>query len=188
MPDFLTRRDGTWHFVRRVPTEFASFDARGIVRHSTKVRIREDRNGRRASRIADKLNAELEAFWRASAMGPATEQIARYDTTRQYARTLGFEYVESDLLHARLLLDLLKFRLTQTQLGDIETRRAGEGAVQGQENFAVNDRRAALGGTWQPLLTPSHVLANDGVDRIAVFGRRFPTPHRLPVTRIQQQA
>jgi integrase len=98
MPDFLTRRDGTWHFVRRVPTEFAAFDARRIVRHSTKVRIREDRNGRRASRIADKLNADLEAFWQAAAHGPAREQLARYDATRHYARTLGFEYVERDQL------------------------------------------------------------------------------------------
>jgi hypothetical protein len=44
MPDFLTRRHGTWHFVRRVPTEFAPFDRRGIVKHSTKVRIAEDRS------------------------------------------------------------------------------------------------------------------------------------------------
>lgn len=63
MPDFLTRRDVVWHFVRRVPTEFASFDKRGIVRHSTKVRVVSDRTGRRATRVADKLNTELEAYW-----------------------------------------------------------------------------------------------------------------------------
>ena len=39
MPDFLTRRCGTWHFVRRVPVEFAHLDERGIIRHSTKVRV-----------------------------------------------------------------------------------------------------------------------------------------------------
>ena len=39
MSDFLTRRNGTWHFVRRVPVEFAAFDRRGIIRHSTKVRV-----------------------------------------------------------------------------------------------------------------------------------------------------
>ncbi len=42
MPDFLTRRHGTWHFVRRVPSEFAEFDNRGIIRHSTKVRVSEE--------------------------------------------------------------------------------------------------------------------------------------------------
>jgi hypothetical protein len=52
-PDLLTRRHGTWHFVRRVLAEFAGFDKRGIIKHSTKVRIsEEDRNGRRASRVA----------------------------------------------------------------------------------------------------------------------------------------
>ena len=48
MPDFLTRRNGVWHFVRRVPAEFSEFDERGIVRHSTKVRVASDRTGRRA--------------------------------------------------------------------------------------------------------------------------------------------
>ena len=28
MPDFLTRRNGSWHFARRVPTEFAHLDRR----------------------------------------------------------------------------------------------------------------------------------------------------------------
>lgn len=74
MPDVLTRRNGTWHFVWRVPAEFASFDARGIIRHSTKVRIGDDRNGRRASRIAEKFNADLEAYWRAAAGVPPAKR------------------------------------------------------------------------------------------------------------------
>jgi hypothetical protein len=48
MPDFLTRRNGTWHFVRRVPVEFAALDPRGIVKHSTRVRVSSDRMGRKA--------------------------------------------------------------------------------------------------------------------------------------------
>ncbi len=98
MSDFLTRRHGTWHFVRRVPAEFAAIDMRGIVRHSTKIRIAQDRTGRRASRVADKLNSDLEVFWRASAAGPARDQLAKYDATRRCARTLGFEYVENEQL------------------------------------------------------------------------------------------
>jgi len=39
MPDFLTRWNGTWHFVRRVPVEFAALDQRGVVKHSTRVRV-----------------------------------------------------------------------------------------------------------------------------------------------------
>jgi hypothetical protein len=99
MPDCLTRRHGTWHFVRRVPSEFADFDNRRIVRHSTKVRITDDRTGRRASRVALKLNDQLEAFWRAAAQGCGTE-FTRYDEVRHRARSLGFEYIENDLLVA----------------------------------------------------------------------------------------
>jgi hypothetical protein len=136
MADFLTRRDGTWHFVRRVPAEFASFDARVIVRHSTKVRVRDDRNGRRASRIAAKFNAELESVWRAAALGRATEETARYDTTRQYVRTLGFEYVENE--------HLLQFPIERL-LGRLETL-VGKGVA--DQPVA---RAAALGTEKRPI-------------------------------------
>ena len=63
MPDFLTRRNGTWHFARRVPVEFAEFDTRGVVKYSTRIRIASDRAGRRAARVAEKFNEELERYW-----------------------------------------------------------------------------------------------------------------------------
>ena len=50
MPDFLTRRNGTWHFVRRVPIEFAELDKRRVISaNRTEVRIANDRAGRRAA-------------------------------------------------------------------------------------------------------------------------------------------
>ncbi len=98
MPDFLTRRSGTWHFVRRVPTEFAHFDRRGIIKHSTKVRIAQDRTGRRAARVADKLNEELELYWKALAGGRSKADLSRYDGARRCARSLGFEYIENPQL------------------------------------------------------------------------------------------
>ncbi len=100
MPDFLTRRHGTWHFVRRVPSEFADFDNRGIVKHSTKVRIADDRTGRRAYRVALKLNEQLEAFWRGAAHGRFSVEVSRYDEVRRCARSIGFDYLENDLLVA----------------------------------------------------------------------------------------
>lgn len=136
MPDFLTRRDGTWHFVRRVPTEFARFDARGIVRHSTKVRIRDDRNGRRASRIADKMNGELEAFWRASVEGPAREELARYDATRQFARTLGLEYVENEQL-IQLPIERILERLERLMGNGLAAQPVARAAVLGTEKRPV---------------------------------------------------
>src|SRR5882757_9444933 len=97
MPDFLTRRNGTWHFVRRVPAEFSEYDKRGIVRHSTKVRVTSDRTGRRAERIAERLNSELEAFWSQCA-GISDPTAGTYDEVRRRARSLGFDYVENSQL------------------------------------------------------------------------------------------
>jgi integrase len=136
MPDFLTRRHGTWQFVRRVPAEFAQVDPRRVVQHSTKVRIREDRNGRRASHIADKLNAELEAFWRASAGGRASEQTVRYDNTRQYARTLGFEYIENDQL-LQLPIEQLLERLETLVGKGVADQPAARAAVLGTEKRPI---------------------------------------------------
>ena len=163
MPDFLTRRDGTWHFVRRVPTEFARFDARGIIRHSTKVRIRDDRNGRRASRVAEKLNSELEAFWRASANGPAREQLTRYDDARRYARTPGFEYVEND--------QLLQFPIERL-LERLE-------ALAGKRLADKPAARAAMLGTEKPLTEVTH---DDGLDYVEWWRGRIVKGDGLPKT------
>jgi integrase len=99
MSDFLTRRGATWHYVRRVPAEFAALDRRGIVRHSTRIKIAEDRLGRRAARIADTLNEELERFWKGLAAGTSKGVNTRYNEARRNARKLGFDYIpQSELL------------------------------------------------------------------------------------------
>ena len=64
-------------------------DPRGILKHSTKVRIADDQNGRRASRIAEKLNQELEAHWRARAGKDFNDQANHYELARQHVRALG---------------------------------------------------------------------------------------------------
>ena len=87
-------------FVRRVPTEFAAFDTRGIVKHSTKIRIADDRNGRRASRLADKLNQELAAHWRALVGKDVDDQANRYELARQHVRELGFDFLDMPQLIA----------------------------------------------------------------------------------------
>lgn len=93
MSDFLTRRGGTWHFVRRVPIEFAELDPRGIIRHSTRVKIADDRIGRRAARVAQNLNEELEGFWKSLANGKSGADLGRYDEVRRRARSLGYDYI-----------------------------------------------------------------------------------------------
>ena len=99
MSDFLTRRGNTWHFVRRVPAEYAALDRRGIVRHSTRIRVADDRVGRRAAYVAITLNRELELFWKGLAEGRENADLDRYNGARRRARSLGFEYLpSSDLL------------------------------------------------------------------------------------------
>ena len=99
MTDFLTCRGSTWHFVRRVPSEFAALDPRGVIRHSTRIKIAEDRHGRRALRVAHTLNQQLEGFWKELATGQSKADLTRYDQTRRHARSLGYDYIpNSDLL------------------------------------------------------------------------------------------
>ena len=101
MPEFLTRRNGTWHFVRRVPLEFAAIDPRRIVRHSTRIRIAHDRAGRRAARVAERLNEKLELTWKDLALGLTQAAGTRYEDARQRARQLGYEYLENAILLER---------------------------------------------------------------------------------------
>lgn len=95
MPDFLTRRNGTWHFVRRVPVEFAALDPRGIIKHTTKIRIASDRTGRRAARVASRLNEELENYWQEIAERQSLRVNNGYEAARRRARSLGFEYIDN---------------------------------------------------------------------------------------------
>lgn len=99
MSDFLTRRGGVWHFVRRVPAEFATVDPRGIIRHSTRVRIADDRSGRRAARVAETLNEALELHWTSLVGTRSGSSVSRYDEARRCARALGYDYI----LNAQLI-------------------------------------------------------------------------------------
>jgi hypothetical protein len=127
MPDFLTRRNGMWHFVRRVPTEFVTADRRGVIRHSTKVRVATDRTGRRAARVAERLNAELESYWRQLVGDTFDDTVRGYDDARRRARSLGFEYLESDqilLLPLERRLERLEAVLSRNLQADAGARAA----------------------------------------------------------------
>jgi hypothetical protein len=127
MAVFLTRRHGTWHFVRRVPIEFASFDRRGIIKHSTKVRIVDDRNGRKASRVAQQLNEQLEAYWCSLASRNTTDPHSRYEAARRRARSLGFDYVENQQLVSfplELMFERLDALVSRKLTEDVSARSA----------------------------------------------------------------
>ena len=108
MPDYLTQRNGHWQFVRRVPSEYAALDQRGIIKHSTKVPVAADRRGTKAGRVADALNRELEAYWRGLVEGKAQEAADRYAAARRRARVLGFDYVETNELATRVTAEVVE--------------------------------------------------------------------------------
>jgi hypothetical protein len=83
---------------RRVPTEYAHLDRRGVVRHSTKVRIASDRAAVPASRVAEKFNSSLERHWQALADRDSREDVNSYNEARRRARQLRFDYIENTQL------------------------------------------------------------------------------------------
>ena len=127
MPDFLTRRNGVWHFVRRVPSEFAAFDRRGVVRHSTRIQVSTDRTGRRAVRVAEQLNAALESHWQTLAGSKIEAAAQGYEDARRRARSLGFDYVDAPqvvLLPLEKRLERLEALSVRGLEGDAGSRAA----------------------------------------------------------------
>jgi integrase len=132
MSDYLTRRGGVWHFVRRVPIEFAAFDRRGIVRHSTHVKVGDDRTGRRAAQVALTLNEQLEGFWKSLAQGRAGAHLGRYNDVRRQARSLGYDYIPNgDLLAlpAEKRLERLETLMAKGLVNDVGARRVRLGTA-----------------------------------------------------------
>jgi hypothetical protein len=108
LPDYLTKRNGYWQFVRRVPLEYAKLDRRSVIKHSTKVPVKKDRRGFRAGKIADAMNSELMAYWRGLSEGKAQEASDRYNEARRRARVFGFDYTETHELANRPTPDILE--------------------------------------------------------------------------------
>jgi hypothetical protein len=108
LPDHLTKRNGYWQFARRVPLEYAALDPRGVIKHSTRVPVRKDRRGIKASKVVAAMNRELEAYWRGLSEGKAQEASDRYNEARRRARVFGFDYTETHELANRPTRDILE--------------------------------------------------------------------------------
>jgi integrase len=85
----LFKRDGIWHFVRRVPQHYAELDGRVIVRQSTGIRVVDDPRAIHARRIADAMDNDLETLWRGRAIGDTDKAMAEYEAARAAAKRLG---------------------------------------------------------------------------------------------------
>lgn len=148
MSQFLTRRNGTWHFVRRVPLEFTALDTRGVIKQSTKVRISDDRSGVKASAVANQMNDVLEAYWKGLVEGKAAEAEERYENARNRARSMGFDYVPAAKVADAVLDDVLA-RLE---------RIAAEGATGASESERAT-QAALLGGEAKPSIMISDLFS-----------------------------
>lgn len=144
MPERLTKRNGVWHFVRRVPPEFADVDPRGIVKLSTKIRVDKDRAGVKAGRIAQKMDLDLEASWRAKAGQGARDAVLALDDARRRALALELSYQPVDDVAKEALAEILR-RLDALAVGD----RRQDGAT----------AAAALGGVPLPTIMLSGLVA-----------------------------
>jgi integrase len=88
MADYLVKRDGFWHFVRRVPKHYETTDQHGIVRETTKVRVADDPRAVRARKVAAEINASMERRWRDFVQGDQNQALADYEAARRAARRL----------------------------------------------------------------------------------------------------
>jgi integrase len=122
----LTKREGFWHYARRVPTAFAELDQRGVVKQSTGIRVADDPRGIAAQVAADKTDRETMAYWRGLVDGRSAEARIRYEAARKRARYMGFDYAPADELAERPVVDILARleRLMGTKEGDDPTARA----------------------------------------------------------------
>ncbi|MBB4016048.1 integrase [Chelatococcus caeni] len=141
---FLTKRGGIWTYVRRVPDVYAQFDRRVLVRVSTRIAVSDDPSGRRAARVATRINSDLETYWHGLLEGRRDEARQRYEAARQRSRAMGLEYVDMVALIADRSADELMRRIEALE---------GRGLVEDEVAVA-----GALGGAERPVLRLSGLL------------------------------
>jgi integrase len=130
--EYLTKRNGVWHYQRRVPEEFAAFDKRVPVRLTTGIKVVDDKRGRKAIEIAERLNLDTEAYWRMCAGGNAAQAKLVYDAAVKRSLILDLPYLPAAAIAKEAPADLIR-RIdalgTGDRVHDPETRAAVLGAV-----------------------------------------------------------
>lgn len=131
-PQYLTARRGVWHFLRRVPVEYAHLDRRGNVKLSTKIKVAADRKGTKAGQIAVRMNETVEAYWRGLAQEKSAEAKQAYLDAVKLARSLGLDYQTPSVWATASIENVLARIETVIANGLIDNapmRRAAFGAV-----------------------------------------------------------
>jgi len=116
-------REGFWYLVRRVPTIYATFDRRGIVRLSTGIRVCDDPRAARAQQAVELLDAELKNYWRALAAGRDPEVVKRPRGAVEPGNPYEAECVELVSLNSGPLIDLVKRLLVVGKISPSEQEK-----------------------------------------------------------------
>jgi len=132
---YLTARNGVWHYYRRVPIEYAHLDERHHIKLSTKIKVANDRTGTKAGRVAARMNETHEAYWRSLVENKAMAAKEAYTDAVRLARSLGLDYMPPSAWAEKPITEVL---------GRIETLLV-DGRI---ENPAL--RKSALGGIAKP--------------------------------------
>lgn len=160
--DYLTRRSGVWYYLRRVPDNVAPYDKRMFARQTTKIRVADDPRGFKARKVAEKINAETEAYWLTLLRGDAENAQARYDAARAQARGFGFDYLTAD-------------QIAQVPREDRVARiEAVMAAPAAQEASAV---ASVMGGIPEPQIMLSGLL--DEFERLNRAGLKDLSPDQM---------
>ena len=132
-PQYLTKRHGVWHFLRRVPTEYAHLDTRGNVKLSTKIKVASDRKGTKAGQVAARMNETLEAYWRGLADRKTAEAKQTYLDAVKLARSLGLDYQTPAVTAMAPIEDVLariETLIANGMMNNAPLRRAALGAFE----------------------------------------------------------
>jgi integrase len=132
----LTVRNGVWHYYRRVPAEYVDLDTRGSIKLSTKIKVAKDRAGRKASRIAARMDETHEAFWRGLVDAKTTEALQSYADAVKLARSLSLDYQQPSVWAQQPIIDVLtriETAITDRRIDNPGLRKAVLGGVEKPE-------------------------------------------------------
>ena len=137
----LTKRDGIWHYARRVPTSLKEIDGRTVIKITTGVRVADDPRGVTAAKKAAIINGQVEQLWRDKIAGRSEDGQARYDAARSQARMWGFDYLTAEDVATRPIGEVL--------------RRVGVAKLAADDSLAV----PLMGGIEAPKIMLSGLFA-----------------------------
>ena len=155
---YLTKRNGVWHYYRRVPTEYAHLDRRHHIKLSTKIKVASDRTGTKAGRIAARMNDTHEAYWRSLDSEKSVNEKQTYLDAVKLARSLGVDYA--------IPADWSQHPIGEV-LGRIETL-LGDGRIESPPL-----RKAVLGGVTKPKVMLSDLFTEYEATQKTALSKMF---------------